>query len=94
MDREELSNRALARAIGIDQASLSRSLKHDGNPESRTIEKILGYLGYDVKFIKRKGVKLIKSKPSRSRRNSRKEVVSNGRFSGVSGLSQQAKSKE
>lgn len=57
IDKEGLSIRAMARAIGIDHASLSRSLKDDGNPESRTIEKILDYLEYDLKVVKRKDVK-------------------------------------
>jgi DNA-binding phage protein len=62
IEKESHSNRGLARAIGIDHASLSRSLKDDGNPESRTVEKILDYLGYDLKFVKRKRVK---SKPKK-----------------------------
>ncbi len=66
--KEGISNRGLARAIGVDHASLSRSLKDDGNPESRTVEKILDYLGYDLKFTKRKEVKPRKSK-------SKKEVT-------------------
>jgi DNA-binding phage protein len=64
IEKENLSNRGLAKAIGIDHASLSRSLKDDGNPESRTIEKILDHLGYDLKFLKRKKVKPGKSKQS------------------------------
>ena len=67
IQKEGTSNRGLARAIGIDHASLSRSLKDDGNPESRTVEKVLDHLGYDLKFIKRKEVKPVKSKPSRSK---------------------------
>ena len=57
IEKEGTSNRGLARAIGVDHASLSRSLKDNGNPESRTIEKILDHLGYDLKFIKRKNFK-------------------------------------
>ena len=68
IEKEKLSNRGLARAIGVDHASLSRSLKDDGNPESRTIEKILDYLGYDLKFIKKREVKPDKSKQSKKRR--------------------------
>ncbi len=68
VEKEGVTIRGLAGAIGVDHASLIRSLRDDGNPESRTIEKVLDYLGYDLKVIKRKEVKPIKSKPSRSRR--------------------------
>jgi len=68
IDKETLSIRGIAKAIGIDHASLSRSLKDDGNPESRTIERILDYLGYDLKFTRRKEVKPGKSKQSKTRR--------------------------
>lgn len=70
IEKENLSNRGLAKAIGIDHASLSRSLKHDGNPESNTIEKILDHLGYDVKFVKRREVK-----PGKSKQSKEKEVI-------------------
>jgi DNA-binding phage protein len=56
IQKEKYSLRGIAKAIGIDHASLSRSLRDDGNPESRTVEKILDYLGYDLKFTKRKKV--------------------------------------
>lgn len=60
IEKEGISNPGLARAIGVDHTSLSWSLKDNGNHESRTIEKILGYLGYDLKFVKRKEVKPVK----------------------------------
>jgi len=66
IEKKGLSIRGIGRDIGIDHAALLRSLRDNGNPESRTIEKILESLGYDLKFIKRKEVKL--SKPSRSRK--------------------------
>ena len=66
VEKEKVTIRGLARAIDVDHASLIRSLRDGGNPESRTIEKILDYLGYDLKFIKRKEVKP-KPKPSRSK---------------------------
>ncbi len=58
VEKERVTIRGLARAIGVDHASLIRSLRDTGNPESRTIEKVLDYLGYDLKFVKRKEVKL------------------------------------
>lgn len=65
VEKEKVTNRGLARAIGVDHASLIRSLRNGGNPESKTIEKILHYLGYDLKFVKRKEVKQIKPRPSK-----------------------------
>ena len=75
IEKEKLSIRGVAKAIDVDHASLSRSLKENGNPESKTVEKILDYLGYELKISKRKEVKPGKSKPSRSRQKSKKEVV-------------------
>jgi DNA-binding phage protein len=66
VQKEKYSLRGIAKAVGIDHASLSRSLKDDGNPESRTVEKILDYLGYDLKLIKRKRTK--PNSQSRSKR--------------------------
>jgi DNA-binding phage protein len=63
--KEKVTIRGLAKAIGVDHASLIRSLRDSGNPESRTIEKILDYLRYDLKIIKRKEVKPGKSKQSK-----------------------------
>ena len=60
----------VAKAIGIDHASLYRSLADNSNLELKTMMKVLDYLGYEIRFIKsgRKEVKPEKSKPSRSRR--------------------------
>lgn len=63
---EGKSIKSVAKAIGVDHGSLYRTLKNGGNPEGNTIEKILDYLGYDLKFVKRKQVKT--SKPLRSRK--------------------------
>ncbi len=60
--REGKSVKSVAKAIGVDHGSLYRTLKNGGNPEANTIEKILDYLGYDLKFIKRREVKPGKSK--------------------------------
>ena len=68
IEKERLSIRGVAKAIDVDHASLSRSLKEDGNPESRTVEKILDYLGYELKLSKRKEAKAGKSKQSKKRR--------------------------
>jgi hypothetical protein len=43
--------------LGIAHESLYRSLKNGANPEWKRIKQILDYLGYDLKFIKRKEVR-------------------------------------
>jgi len=40
--------------LQIDRASLQRSLGKGANPEWKTIDKILDYLGYQIKFLKKK----------------------------------------
>ena len=67
IEKKGVSIRGIARAVGVDHASLLRSLRDEGNPESRTVEKVLDYLRYDLKFIKRKEVKSGKSKQSKKR---------------------------
>ena len=64
--------RKVARELGIDHASLYRSLNSD--LRLSTIQAIADLFGYDLELVKRKEVKPIKSKPSRSRRNKR-EVI-------------------
>jgi len=48
------SVKRVAKAIGVDHGSLYRALKEGGNPEGKTIEKILDYLGYEIRFVKSK----------------------------------------
>jgi len=60
--------RKTARDLGIDQASLFRSLQNGSNLKLNRIETLLDYFGYDLKISKRKGVNPKKTKPSRSRR--------------------------
>lgn len=54
--------------LGIAHESLYRSLKNGANPEWKRVKQILDYLGYDLKFIKRKEVKPGKSKQTKKRR--------------------------
>ena len=61
-----LTYRRVAEDLGIDHASLHRSLKNGGNPEWKTIEMILDYLGYDFRLVRRKEVKPDKPRLSRS----------------------------
>ncbi len=60
--------RKVATDLGMDHANLLRCLKKDSNPGLNTVEKIVDYLGYEIKLIKRKGVNPKKTKPLRSRR--------------------------
>ena len=53
-EKEKTSIRRVAKAIGIDHGSLYRALKNGGNPEGKTIEKIVSYLGYEIRIIKSK----------------------------------------
>ena len=66
---KKLTYRKIAGDLGMDHGNLFHSLKNGANPEWKTIEKLLDYLGYDVKLEKRKGLKSVKSKLSKSRRN-------------------------
>jgi len=44
----------VAKAIGIDHASLYRSLADDSNLELNTMMKVLNSLGYEIRFVKSK----------------------------------------
>ena len=52
--KEKTTIRKVAKAIGVDHGSLYRALKDGGNPEGKTIEKILDYLKYDLRIVKRR----------------------------------------
>lgn len=65
---KEKGLRKTARDLGIDQASLFRSLQNGSNLKLNRIETLLDYFGYDFKISKRKEVKPEKSKPPQSRR--------------------------
>jgi hypothetical protein len=40
--------------LGIDPASLHRSLKNGSNIKLERVKKLLGYLGYEIKIVKTK----------------------------------------
>ena len=67
--REKVSVYKMADDLGLANESLYRSLKNGGNPEWKRIKQILDYLGYDLKFVKQKGVK--SGKPSRAEKKER-----------------------
>ncbi len=63
----------IAKDLGITWESLYRSLIEGANPKWNRIKSLLDYLDYEfVLRPKRKEVKPIKSKPPRSRRNSKR----------------------
>jgi DNA-binding phage protein len=64
--KEKASIYKMAEDLGLANESLYRSLKNGSNPEWKTLKQILDYLGYDLKFVKRKKVNP-KSKPKKRR---------------------------
>ena len=53
-EKAKTSIRRVARDIGVDHGSLYRALKDGGNPEANTIERILDYLGYEIRIVKKR----------------------------------------
>ena len=51
--KEGRSFRQTSNDLKVDRSTLHRSLKK-GNPEWKTIEMILTYLGYEVRIVKSK----------------------------------------
>ena len=64
--------RKTARDLGLDPGNLFRSLMDGSNLKLNTIQAIGNYFGYELKLVKRKEVKPIKSKPPKSRRNQKR----------------------
>ena len=54
IQKEKMTLGQVARAIGVDRSSFYRTLRDEGNPERKTIEMILNYLGYEVRIVKPK----------------------------------------
>jgi DNA-binding phage protein len=69
--KKKLTYRQIASDLGIDHGNLYHSLMNGANPEWKTIEKLLDYLGYDFKLTKRKEVK-IESKVSQKKPRKRR----------------------
>ena len=51
--KEGKSFRRTSIDLGVDRSTLYRSLKK-GNPEWKTVEKVLNYLGYEICIVKKK----------------------------------------
>ena len=71
IERDGTTPNAIAKAIGVDHASLYRSLRNGGNPEWKTIKKVLDHLGYEIRIVKSKG-KEVKSSKSKFRKEKKK----------------------
>jgi DNA-binding phage protein len=69
--KKEASLRRVAVDLNVDRSSLFHSLKSGANPELKTIIKVLDYLGYELKVVKRKEVK--RNEPKR--RKTKKGVI-------------------
>ena len=70
MKKEKVSVYRVAEDLGIADESLYRSLADGADPRWKTINKVLDYLGYEVRFFKSKGkeVKRVKPKASKTRK--------------------------
>jgi probable addiction module antidote protein len=68
--KERSSVRRVSLELGVDRASLYRSLKKGTNPRIDTIMKFLNHLGYQLQVVKvrQKSKKRTRSKRTKSRR--------------------------
>ena len=66
--KESISIYRMAEDFGVANESLYRSLAVDANPEWKRIKQILDYLGYDIKFVQRKGVKVGRAESKRKKK--------------------------
>lgn len=58
----------MADDLGLLNESLYRSLKNGANPEWKRIRQILDYLGFDLKFVRKREVVKASKPKSRKRR--------------------------
>jgi probable addiction module antidote protein len=68
--KEKSSVRRVSMELGMDRASLYRSLKKGTNPRIDTIMKFLNHLGYQLQVVKvkKRAKKAMRSKRAKSRR--------------------------
>ena len=52
--KKKLSIYQVAKGIGVNHANLYRSLANGSNLELNTMMNVLGYLGYEIRFVKSK----------------------------------------
>jgi len=67
MRKKGVSVYKVAEDLGVAPESLYRSLDDGSNPEWKRIRVVLDYLGYDVKFVKRKEVSPSKLRPKKKK---------------------------
>jgi len=65
--KEKSSVRRVSIELGVDRASLYRSLKKGTNPRIDTVMKFLDHLGYRLQVVKR--AKRERRRPARPRRS-------------------------
>jgi len=65
--KEKSSVRRVSIELGMDRASLYRSLKKGTNPRIDTVMKFLDHLGYGLQVVK--ATKAERKRPRRSRRS-------------------------
>ena len=53
MKERNVSFYGMAKAIGVDRGSLYKSLRDGSNLELNTIIKVLDYLGYRIRIVKK-----------------------------------------
>ncbi len=53
MKEKEVTYYGMAKAMGVDRGSLYKSLKDNSNLELNTMMKVLDYLGYEIKLLKK-----------------------------------------
>jgi DNA-binding phage protein len=70
--RQKGTIRKIVTDLGMDHANLLRLLREGANLGLKSIEKILDYLDYEIKLIKRKGLTPIKSELQKSRSRERR----------------------
>ncbi len=63
MSKKKVTYRRIARDLGMDHGNLYHSLMNGANPEWKTVEKVLDYLGYDFRLIQRRESKSGKPNP-------------------------------
>ena len=54
MKKEEVTAYRMNKDFGFAHGTISRLLNGRGNLEWRTIKKIMDYLGYDIRFVKKR----------------------------------------
>jgi transcriptional regulator with XRE-family HTH domain len=57
LDKEKITAYRLSKDLGLTQGYLSRLFRDKFNPSYGLVKKIVEALGYEIRFVKRKGVK-------------------------------------